>query len=105
MILQFSAHIEALVKSVENLQDQRNLRSLISRFYDTFDSTKHNIANTRIHHVINTVPHSPPACKPYPQPDKEEPMYKLMQEFLQAGLICKSHSPYAAPAILVKKER
>ena len=98
------AHIEALVKSVENPQHQSNLRSLLSRFYDTFDSTKHNIANTRIHHVINTVPHSPPACKPYPQPDKEEPMYKLMQEFLQAGLICKSHSPYAAPAILVKKK-
>ena len=31
-------------------------------------------------------------------------MYKLIQEFLQAGLIQESHSPYAAPAILVKKK-
>ncbi|CAM4983948.1 unnamed protein product, partial [Rotaria socialis] len=58
----------------------------------------------RIEHVINTVPHSPPASRPYTQPDKEEAMYKMIQEFLHAGLIQESHSPYAAPAILVKKK-
>jgi hypothetical protein len=31
-------------------------------------------------------------------------MYAIIQEFLQAGLITDSHSPYAAPAILVKKK-
>ncbi|CAF4448439.1 unnamed protein product, partial [Rotaria magnacalcarata] len=74
------------------------------RFHTAFDATKHNIARTRIHHVINTIPHSPPASRPYPQPDTEEAMYKLIQEFLKAGLITASHSPYAAPAILVKKK-
>ncbi|CAF5216971.1 unnamed protein product, partial [Rotaria magnacalcarata] len=31
-------------------------------------------------------------------------MYQFIQEFLQAGLISESNSPYAAPAILVKKK-
>ncbi|CAF4268197.1 unnamed protein product, partial [Rotaria magnacalcarata] len=69
-----------------------------------FDTTKYNIARTPIPHVINTIPHSPPASRPYPQPDKEDAMYKLVQEFLEAGLITESNSPYAAPAILLKKK-
>lgn len=97
-------HLDALVKPINDQHHRNLLRALIARFGRNFDTTSHNIANTPIHHVINTVPHSPPACRPYPQPDKEEPMYKLMQEFLQAGLISESHSPYAAPAILVKKK-
>jgi hypothetical protein len=96
-------NIRKLVDKIENKQQQDNLHSLLLRYRRTFDATKHTIANTSIQHVINTIPHSPPACRPYPQPDKEEAMYKLVQEFLKAGLIQESHSPYAAPAILVKK--
>ncbi|CAF1641274.1 unnamed protein product, partial [Rotaria magnacalcarata] len=48
-----------------------------------FDTTKHNIARTPIPHVINTIPHSPPASRPYPQPDKEEAMYKRVFLALQ----------------------
>ncbi|CAF4545285.1 unnamed protein product, partial [Rotaria magnacalcarata] len=59
---------------------------------------------TPIPHVINTIPHSPPASRAYPQPDREEVMYELIQEFLKAGLISESHSPYAAPAMLIKKK-
>ncbi|CAF4536730.1 unnamed protein product, partial [Rotaria socialis] len=99
-----NSNVEALVKTIENEKYRNNLRTLLVRFSATFDISKHNIAKTSIHHVINTVPHSPPACKPYPQPDKEQAMYQLMQEFLQAGLITESHSPYAAPAILIKKK-
>ncbi len=97
-------HIDTLTSRIGNEQHRNSLRSLLSRFQCTFNISNHNIADTPIHHVINTIPHSPPACKPYPQPDKEEPMYKLIQEFLSAGLISESHSPYAAPAILVKKK-
>ncbi|CAF4389122.1 unnamed protein product [Rotaria magnacalcarata] len=99
-----NSNVEALVKTIENEKYRNNLRTLLVRFSATFDISKHNIAKTSIHHVINTVPHSPPACKPYPQPDKEQAMYQLMQEFLQAGLITESHSPYAAPPILIKKK-
>ena len=98
------SYIQALVKTVQNKQNRDRLHSLLTRFSKTFDISQHNIAKTSIHHVIHTIPHAPPACKPYPQPDKEQAMYKLMQEFLHAGLISESHSPYAAPAILVKKK-
>ncbi|CAF3349874.1 unnamed protein product [Rotaria sp. Silwood1] len=97
-------HIRTIAQKINNKQQQDQLYSLLVRFHRTFDVAKHNIANTPINHVINTIPHSPPACRPYPQPNTEEAMYKLVQEFLQAGLIQESHSPYAAPAILVKKK-
>ncbi|CAF1493696.1 unnamed protein product [Adineta steineri] len=97
-------HINSLVESLSNLTQRSQLHYLLTRFSAAFDISEHNIAQTCIHHVINTIPHSPPACKPYPQPDKEPAMYQMMQEFLTAGLITESHSPYAAPAILVKKK-
>ena len=81
--------IRALVHKTDNKQQQDQLYSVLVRFNRTFDATKHNIANTPINHVINTVPHSPPACRPYPQPDKEEAMYKLIQEFLQTQTITR----------------
>ena len=96
-------NLHELVRKIECQQHRHNLLSLLFRFHEIFDITKHNMASTPIHHVINTISHTPPACKPYPQPDKEEEMYTIIQEFLQAGLITESHSPYAAPAILVKK--
>ncbi|CAF4571802.1 unnamed protein product, partial [Rotaria magnacalcarata] len=97
-------HIKSLVKKIPHAQQKRDFFSLLMRFRSIFDTTKHNIARTPIPHVINTIPHSPPASRPYPQPDKEEAMYKLVEEFLQAGLITESNSPYAAPAMLLKKK-
>ena len=95
--------IHQLIRKINIKQQQDDLLTLLVRFHKIFDTTKHNIANTPIHHVINTVPHSPPACKPYPQPDTVEIMYNMIQEFLSAELVTESHSPYAAPAFLVKK--
>ncbi|CAF1423056.1 unnamed protein product [Rotaria sordida] len=96
--------IRELATKIHHQQYHDDLLTLLFRFHRIFNTTTHNIADTPIHHVINTIPHTPPACKPYPQPDKEEPMYAIIQEFLQAGLIAESHSPYAAPGILVKKK-
>ena len=96
--------IQTLVDAVPNHQHRDRIDALLTHFSSTLDTSKHNIAKTSIHHVINTIPHAPPACKPYPQPDKESDMYKLVQEFLQAGLITESHSPCAASAFLVKKK-
>ena len=79
-----AGHIRKLVEKIEDKQQQETISVLLLRYQSTFDITKHNIANTPIQHVINTVPHSAPACRPYPQPDKEEAMYKLIQEFLKA---------------------
>ncbi|CAM4802458.1 unnamed protein product [Rotaria magnacalcarata] len=97
-------HLSLLVQNVQNDEHKRDLLALLRQFSNIFDTTRHNVANTPIPHVINTIPHSPPASRPYPQPDKEEIMYQFIQEFLQAGLISESNSPYAAPAILVKKK-
>lgn len=93
-----------LLQKVPDGQHQQALQPLLFRYRQLFDTTHHNIAKTPIHHVIKTIPHIPPASRSYPQPDKEEPMFQIIQEFLQAGLITKSHSPYAAPALLVKKK-
>ena len=68
----------ALTKNIQINQHQNDLLKLIFRFNKLFDTTKHNIANTPIHHVINTIPHSPPAYKSSPQPDKEEIMYTMI---------------------------
>jgi hypothetical protein len=95
--------IRQLISKINIKQQRDDLFKLLVSFNKIFDTTKHNIANTPIHHIINTVPHSPPACKPYPQPDTVEIMYNMIQEFLNAGLVTESHSPYAAPAFLVKK--
>ncbi|CAF4382683.1 unnamed protein product [Rotaria magnacalcarata] len=86
-------HINMLGDKIENKKQKDNLLNLLMRFHTTFDTTTHNITKTSIHHVINTIHHSPHACRPYPQPDKEEAMYKLIQEFLQADLVTESHSP------------
>ncbi|CAF1371715.1 unnamed protein product [Didymodactylos carnosus] len=94
---------QQLVSKTEDKKRHDGLLSLLHRFHIIFDTTKHNIANTPINHVINTLPHSPPAQRSYPQPNIEEPMYKICQEFLKAGLISESCSPYAAPALFVKK--
>ena len=84
-------HIDSLLSHIQDPQHKDALHSLLIKFHKTFDTTKHNIASTAIPHIINTVPHSPPASRPYPQPGKEEAMYKLVQEFLHAGLISESH--------------
>ena len=98
---------EAILSLTEKITDQQHcadLRTLLFRYHRTLDTTRHSIAKTSIDHIINTVPHSPPACRPYLQPDKNDAMYKIIQEFLDGKLISKSNSPYAAPALLVKKK-
>ncbi|CAF4829920.1 unnamed protein product [Rotaria socialis] len=97
-------HINSLLNHIKDSQQKHALYSLLVPFHKVFDTTKHNIARTPISHLINTVSHYPFACRPYPQANKEETMYTLIQEFLHAGLISESNSPYAAPALMVKKK-
>lgn len=96
-------HLQKLTTHLNCHSQREQLSSLLSHFANIFDTSKHNISSTSISHVIRTIPHSPPASKPYPIPDKEEALYNIIQEFLDAKLISESNSPYAAPAILVKK--
>ncbi|CAF1634619.1 unnamed protein product, partial [Didymodactylos carnosus] len=95
--------IKDLIKNAESQQQHDELLPLLYRFQAIFDTTKHNIAKTSISHIINIMPHSPPACRPHPQPRHEEALYNIIQEFLKAGLITESSSPYAASVMLVDK--
>lgn len=96
-------NVHQLLSKITIAQHRNDLLKILLRFHAIFNTDKHNISNTPIHHVINTIPHSPPACKPYSQPDTAEIMYNMILEFVEAGLVTESHSPYAAPAFLVKK--
>ncbi|CAF4546275.1 unnamed protein product, partial [Rotaria magnacalcarata] len=85
--------INSLLNHTKDSHQKHALYSSLVPFHKVFDTTKHNIARTPISHLINTVPHYPFACRPYPQANKEETMYTLIQEFLHAGLISESNSP------------
>ncbi|CAF4570927.1 unnamed protein product, partial [Rotaria sp. Silwood2] len=54
--------------------------------------------------VFNTIPHSPPAFRPHRNPHHREETQKIIDEFLDAGIIHESHSPYAAPAFIVPRK-
>ena len=95
--------LHQLVSHIKVQQQRDTLLDLLLHFHKIFDTTKYNISHTPIHHVINTVPHSPPASRPYSQPDTVEVLYNIIQEYVDANLVTESHSPYAAPAFLVKK--
>ena len=96
--------LRELTQHIHDTNQLTDVLTLLSKFQHLFDTQKHNIATTLVHHVINTTPHSPPASRPYPQPNTEDQLFHMIQEFLKAGLIAESHSPYAAPAFLVKKK-
>ncbi|CAF2104790.1 unnamed protein product [Rotaria magnacalcarata] len=44
--------------------------------------------------------HSPPICESYPQLNKEQAMYNIIQESISPGLIREPHSPKDTIAIL-----
>ncbi|CAF4919115.1 unnamed protein product, partial [Rotaria sp. Silwood1] len=87
-------------------QTQRDLiQSLLFKFQSTFDTSKYSVAQTKLSHVIETYPHTPPVSKCYPgNPTIIAELKSIINKLLEAGLIRESQSPYAAPALLVKKK-
>ncbi|CAF1513041.1 unnamed protein product [Adineta ricciae] len=72
--------LDDLIQSIEDSSQADALYQLLVRYFSSFNIDKHNIAKTCIHHVINTTAHSPPACKPYPQPDIDPILYEINAE-------------------------
>ncbi|CAF2033846.1 unnamed protein product, partial [Rotaria magnacalcarata] len=73
-------YLHLLVKDIENKQQKQHLLSLLLNFYDIFDITKHNIAQTPKSHVINTIPHPPPSkriCNQQRQANRRERLSTL----------------------------
>ena len=96
-----------LAKLVDTFDDEvqrTQVSSLLSRFSTIFDTSKHNISPILIKQVFNTIPHSPPAFRPHRNPHHREETQKIIDEFLDAGIIYESHSPYAAPAFIVPRK-
>ena len=94
-------HLAILLKKLDDEAQRTQISSLLSRFSDLFDTSTHNISKIFIKHVFNTIPHSPPAFRPHRNPEETQ---KVIDEFLDAGIIHESHSPYAAPAFIVPRK-
>ncbi|CAF0961151.1 unnamed protein product [Didymodactylos carnosus] len=63
-----------------------------------------SVAKREVVHAINTGAHSSPSSRFYPlSSPKEKAMYELLQDLLKAGLISKTKSEYAPPAVLTPK--
>jgi hypothetical protein len=104
----FSAQLQQdlcrLAEKVTDNNQQTRVLSLFRRFAPIFDTSKHNISNIVIEHVFNTVQHSPLSFRPLRNPHHRAETEKLIDEFLQAGIIQESSSPYAAPAFIVPRK-
>ncbi|CAF4185326.1 unnamed protein product, partial [Adineta steineri] len=80
------------------------IKAILHQHEKLFDTSKPAVAINVKPHEIKTLDHPPSSSRPYRStPDKEEEMYKIVQDLLHNGLIRKSYSPYAAPALLVAK--
>ncbi|CAF4890443.1 unnamed protein product [Rotaria sp. Silwood1] len=97
-------NMDLLVKHLVDPHRQHQLSSLLIQYSKLFDNSRHNISDIVIHNVFNTVPHTPPASRPHRNPHTREETQHLIDEFLAAGLIQESNSPYAAPAFIVPRK-
>ncbi|CAF1518533.1 unnamed protein product [Adineta ricciae] len=94
----------ALVHHLVDPYRKRQFSLLLNRYTPLFDNSRHNISDIVIENVFNTVPHTPPAFRPHRNPHTREETRRLIDEFLEAGLIRESNSPYAAPAFIVPRK-
>lgn len=96
--------IDALVRHLKTAEEQAQLTRLVNEYRHLFDNSRHNISNIVIENVFNTTTHTPPASRPHRNPHTFVETQQLIDEFLKAGLIQESNSPYAAPAFIVPRK-
>jgi hypothetical protein len=97
-------NITNLIQHITCPDRHEKIKSILYQHLKLFDTSKSTIATNVKPHSIKTLDHPPPSSRPYHStPHKEEEMYKIVQDLLYHGLIRKSYSPYAAPALLVPK--
>ncbi|CAF4323780.1 unnamed protein product, partial [Rotaria sordida] len=93
-------HIDRLVEHINDHDQQYQVKQILIRYGKLFDTKKSTIAFNVKSHEIKTIDHPPPTSKAYySTPQKQEAMYKIIQELLQSGLIRQSYSNYAAPGM------
>jgi transposase InsO family protein len=96
--------LDLLSQHLLDATQSTTLSSLLSDFSGLFDNSRHNISDAVIENVFNTIPHSPPAFRPHRNPHHRQETQRLIEEFLDAGIIQESNSPYAAPGFIVPRK-
>lgn len=97
-------NINKLTQHITDSSQKKKIETVLHQHGTLFDTSKPTIVINVKPHEIKTFDHPPPSSRPYNStPHKEEEMYKIVQELLYYGLIRKSYSPFAAPALLVAK--
>jgi len=99
-----SSDLHKLVNKLDNPEQRTQISSVLSHFSHLFDTSKHNISKIVINQVFNTNPHSPPSFRPHRNPHHKKETQAIIDEFLDAGIIHESNSPYAAPAFIVPRK-
>ena len=102
--LRLQETLNLLANHLLDNQQNSQLSSLLLQFSHLFDNSHHNISNIVIDNVFNTIPHSPPAFRPHRNPHNQQETQRLIDEFLEAGIIQESNSPYAAPGFIVPRK-
>ena len=101
----FDTHIDRFMEHINDHDQQYQVKQILIRYSQLFDTKKSTITFNVKPHEIKTMDHPPPTSKPYyTTPEKQEAMHKIIQELLQSSLIRQSYSLYAAPAMLVPKK-
>ncbi|CAF1479320.1 unnamed protein product, partial [Adineta ricciae] len=99
-----NGYITTLTRHVADPKQADEIKNILHRHEKLFDTSKPAIAVNVKPHEIKTLDYPPTTSRPYySTPQKEEEMYNIVQDLLQHGLIRKSYSPFAAPALLVAK--
>ncbi len=101
---QLQQTMELFVQHLIDPHQHHQLSSLLTQYSQLFDNSRHNLSDIVIENVFNTVPHTPPAFRPHRNPHTRDETQRLLDEFLSAGLIQESNSPYAAPAFIVPRK-
>ena len=97
-------HIMKLTRHLNDTMQYDKVKAILRQNTRLLDTSRPAVAINVKPHEIKTYDHPPPSSRPYRStPQKEEEMYKITQDLLYHGLIRKSYSPYAAPALLVPK--
>ena len=97
-------HIMKLTRHLSDTMQHDKVTAILRQHTQLLDTSRPAVAINVKPHEIKTHDHPPPSSRPYRStPQKEEEMYKITQDLLYHGLIRKSYSPYAAPALLVPK--
>ncbi|CAF3952955.1 unnamed protein product [Adineta steineri] len=97
-------YICKLTRHIKDPVQKEAVEAVLRQHEKLLDTSKPSIAVNVKPHEIKILDHPPPSSRPYSStPHKKEEMYRIVQELLYHGLVRKSYSPYASPALLVSK--